>query len=167
MDGHFYGYGLFVFELRLREAQCVLGSTREKTWFKGRSRTDVCVFGYGLLWGWKTVSGNCERSTWVYTVDGEDIRSSGLVNGGLMMYTPRYRCGVQVDRQPDDGLSRRVFGSFLTARIGVSVGRLPKEVLLEEFYRSERSETAQVGRLRVFEELLAVFNCIVLTFGEQ
>jgi hypothetical protein len=31
-------------------------------------------------------------------VDGEDIRSSGLVNGGLMMYTPRCRCGVQVDR---------------------------------------------------------------------
>jgi hypothetical protein len=29
-----------------------------------------------------------------------------------------------------------VFGSFLTARIGVSVGRLPQEVLLEEFYRS-------------------------------
>jgi hypothetical protein len=32
-------------------------------------------------------------------VDGEDIQSSGLVNGGLMMdYTPGYRCGVQVDR---------------------------------------------------------------------
>jgi hypothetical protein len=30
--------------------------------------------------------------------DGEDIRSSGLVNGELMMYTPRCRCGVQVDR---------------------------------------------------------------------
>jgi hypothetical protein len=70
-------------------------------------------------------------------VDGEDIRSSGLVNGRLMMdYTPRCRCGVQVDRQPNDGLSR-VFGSFLTARIGVSVGRLPQEVLSEELYRSE------------------------------
>jgi hypothetical protein len=57
-----------------------------------------------------------------------------------------------------------VFGSFLTARIGVSVGRLPQEVLLEEFYMSECSETVQVGRLRVFEELLAVFNCSVLTF---
>jgi hypothetical protein len=33
-------------------------------------------------------------------------------------------------------LSGRVFGSFLTARMGVSVGRLPQEVLLEEFYRS-------------------------------
>jgi hypothetical protein len=57
-----------------------------------------------------------------------------------------------------------VFGSFLTARMGVSVGRFPQEVLLEEFYRSERSETMRVGRLRVFEELLAVFNCSVLTF---
>jgi hypothetical protein len=57
-----------------------------------------------------------------------------------------------------------VFGSFLAARMGVSVGRLPLEVLLEEFYRSERSETVRVGRLRVFEEFLTVFNCSVLTF---
>jgi hypothetical protein len=55
-----------------------------------------------------------------------------------------------------------VFGSFLTARMGVSVGRLPQEVLLEEFYRSECFETVRVGRVRVFEELLAVFNCSVL-----
>jgi hypothetical protein len=41
------------------------------------------------------------------------------------------------------------------------------EVLLEEFYRSECSETVRVGRVRVFEELLAVFNCSVLTFGVQ
>jgi hypothetical protein len=60
-----------------------------------------------------------------------------------------------------------VFGSFLTARMGVSVGRLPQEVLLEESYRNECSETVWVGRLRVFEELLAVFNCSVLTFGVQ
>jgi hypothetical protein len=60
-----------------------------------------------------------------------------------------------------------VFGSFLTVRMGVSVGRLPQEVLLEEFYKSECSETVQVGRVRVFEELLAVFNCSVLTFGVQ
>jgi hypothetical protein len=46
----------------------------------------------------------------------------------------------------------------MTARMGVSVGRLPQEVLLEEFFRSECSETVQVG------ELLAVFNCSVLTF---
>jgi hypothetical protein len=49
----------------------------------------------------------------------------------------------------------------------VSVGRLPKEVLMEEFYRSERSETVRVGRLRVFKELLTVLNCSVLTFGVQ
>jgi hypothetical protein len=54
-----------------------------------------------------------------------------------------------------------------TARMGVSVGRLPQEVLLEEFYRSECSETVQVARVRVFEVLLAVFNCSVLTFGVQ
>jgi hypothetical protein len=55
----------------------------------------------------------------------------------------------------------------MTARMGVSVGRLPQEVLLEEFYMSWCSETGQVGRVRVFEELLAVFNCSVLTFGVQ
>jgi hypothetical protein len=37
-------------------------------------------------------------STRVYTADDEDIRSPGLVDGGLMMYTPTCRCGVQVDR---------------------------------------------------------------------
>jgi hypothetical protein len=51
--------------------------------------------------------------------------------------------------------------------MGVSVGRLPQEVLLEEFVRSECSETVQVGRLRVFEELLAVFNCSHWLFGVQ
>jgi hypothetical protein len=60
-----------------------------------------------------------------------------------------------------------VFGSFLTARMGVSVGRLPQEVLLEEFYRSGCSEAVRVGRVRVFEELPTVFNCSVLTFGVQ
>jgi hypothetical protein len=49
--------------------------------------------------------------------------------------------------------------------MGVSVGRLPQEVLLEEFYRSECSESVRVGR--VFEELPTVFNCSVLTFGVQ
>jgi hypothetical protein len=101
-------------------------------------------------------------------VDGEDFRSSGLVNGRLTMdYTPRCRCGVQASRKPDDGLSRRLFGSFMAARMGVSVARLPQEVLLEEFYRSECSETVQVGRVRVFRELPTVFNCSVLTFGVQ
>jgi hypothetical protein len=49
----------------------------------------------------------------------------------------------------------------------VSVGRLPQEVVLEEFYRNECSEAMRVGRVRVFEELLAMFNCSVLTFGVQ
>jgi hypothetical protein len=41
----------------------------------GNRLVQMCV------WGWKTefVSGNCERSTWVYTVDGEYSRTSGLV----------------------------------------------------------------------------------------
>jgi hypothetical protein len=60
-----------------------------------------------------------------------------------------------------------VFGSFMTARMGVSVGRLPQEVLLEEFYRSDCSETVQVGCVRMFEEFLTVFNCSVLTFRVQ
>jgi hypothetical protein len=60
-----------------------------------------------------------------------------------------------------------VFRSLLTARMEVSVGRLPQEVLLEEFYRSWCSETVRVGRVCVFQELLAVFNCSVLTFGVQ
>jgi hypothetical protein len=55
----------------------------------------------------------------------------------------------------------------MTVRMEVSVGRLPQEALLEEFYRSECSETVRVGRLRVLEELLTVFNCSVLTFGVQ
>jgi hypothetical protein len=55
----------------------------------------------------------------------------------------------------------------MTARMGVSVGRLPQEVLLEELYRSECSETVRVGCVRAFEEFLTVFNCSVLTFGVQ
>jgi hypothetical protein len=57
--------------------------------------------------------------------------------------------------------------AFLTVRMEVSVGRLPQEALLEEFYRIECSKTVRVGRVRVFQELLAVFNCSVLTFGVQ
>jgi hypothetical protein len=52
----------------------------------------------------------------------------------------------------------------MTAGMGVSVGRLPQEVLLKEFCRSESSGTVWVGRVRVFEEFLTVFNCSVLTF---
>jgi hypothetical protein len=60
-----------------------------------------------------------------------------------------------------------VFGSFLTARMGVSVERLPQEVLLEEIYRNECSGTIQDGRVRVFQEFPTVFNCSALTFGVQ
>jgi hypothetical protein len=60
-----------------------------------------------------------------------------------------------------------VFESLLSAKMGASVGRLPQEVLLEEFYRSERSETVRVGRARVLGELPTVFNCSVSTFGVQ
>jgi hypothetical protein len=52
----------------------------------------------------------------------------------------------------------------MTARMGVSVGRSPQEVLLEESYRNECSGTIQVRRVRVFKEFLTVFNCSVLTF---
>jgi hypothetical protein len=51
--------------------------------------------------------------------------------------------------------------------MGASVGRLPQEVLLEKFYRSWCSETVRVGRVRVFEEFLTVFDCSELTFGVQ
>jgi hypothetical protein len=52
----------------------------------------------------------------------------------------------------------------MTAKMGESVGRLPQDVLLEEFCTTECSGTVRVGRVCVFEELLAVFNCSVLTF---
>jgi hypothetical protein len=60
------------------DIQCGLEFTRVQTW--------LCV-GLWTPFSWKTkfVSGNCERSTWVYTVDSEDIWSSGLVNGRLIM----------------------------------------------------------------------------------
>jgi hypothetical protein len=55
----------------------------------------------------------------------------------------------------------------MTARMGVSVGRLTQDVLLEEFYRNECAGTVRVGRVRVFGELPTVFNCSVFTFGVQ
>jgi hypothetical protein len=133
-------------------------------WFEDRSSTDVLLCRAMDSFWLEDLSSYRENARVArefirWTVD---IRSSGLVNGRLMMdYTPRCRSGVQVDRYPDDGLSRRVFGDFLTARMGMSVGRLPQKVLLEEFYRSECSETVRVGRVRVFGELLAVFNCAI------
>jgi hypothetical protein len=53
-----------------------------------------------------------------------------------------------------------VFGSFLTARIGV------------EFWNAKGKDATSVVRegvevVRVFEEFPTVFNCSVLTFGVQ
>jgi hypothetical protein len=54
-----------------------LGQLCERAW---RARNSVV---------WESFEGSCVgetvRSTWVYKVDGEDIRSSGLVNGRLKM----------------------------------------------------------------------------------
>jgi hypothetical protein len=83
------------------------------------------------------------------------------------MCTPGCHCGVQVDRWPDDGFSRCVFGGFVTAGMGVSVGGLQQEALLEDFYRSECSGTIQARRVHVFQDLLTVFNSSILTFGVQ
>jgi hypothetical protein len=65
--------------------------------------------------------------------------------------------------------SPQVRRKVLTARMGVSVGSSPQEVWLEEFYRSESSETVRVGRIRVFEEFRTVFKCSVSywLFGVQ
>jgi hypothetical protein len=56
-----------------------------------RVQTCVCIW-LRTPFGWKTkfVSGNCEWSTWVYTVDGEASRSSGLVqiSDGLCAEVP-------------------------------------------------------------------------------
>jgi hypothetical protein len=98
-------------------------------------------------------------------VDGEDSRSSGLVQVSDGLYAEVLLWGASGPIARQWIVPTCVFGDFLTARMGVSVGRLTQEVLLEEFYRSECSETVRVGRVRVFEELLAVFNCSVLTFG--
>jgi hypothetical protein len=88
-------------------------------------------------------------------VGGEDIRSSGLeqASDGLYAEMPLWCASEPIARR-----------WIVPTRMGVSAERLPQEVLLEEFYRSECAETVRVGRLRVFEELLAVFNCNVLTF---
>jgi hypothetical protein len=64
----------------------------ESDWFVEQcmlefTRVRMCIW----LWtpfGWKIkfVSGNCERSTWVYTADGEDIQSSGLEQASDGLY---------------------------------------------------------------------------------
>jgi hypothetical protein len=64
--------------------------------------TCLCV-GLRTPFGWKTefVSGNCERSSWVYTVDGEDIRSSRLVqvNDGLYAEVPLWCASGPIARR--------------------------------------------------------------------
>jgi hypothetical protein len=53
----------------------------------------VCVWLRTAV-SWKTefVSENCERSTWVYTVDGEDSRSSRLVQVSDGLYAEVLLC---------------------------------------------------------------------------
>jgi hypothetical protein len=75
-------------------------------------------------------------------VDDEDIRSSGLVQvNDVYAEVPLWCASGPIARR---WIGSFVFGSFLTARMGVSDGRLPQEVLLEEFYRSWCSETVRV-----------------------
>jgi hypothetical protein len=110
-----------------------------------RSGADVCIW-LRTPFGWKTwvrIGKLRERSTRVNTVDDEDIRSSELVQAsdGLYAEVPLWCASGPIARR---WIARRVFRSFLTARMGVSVGRLPQEVLLEESYRNGCSGTIQV-----------------------
>jgi hypothetical protein len=47
----------------------------------------VCLATDSFCWKTEFVSWNCERSTWVYTVDGEDSWSSGLVQVSDGLYS--------------------------------------------------------------------------------
>jgi hypothetical protein len=82
-------------------------------------------------------------------VDDEDIRSSGLVqvNDGLYAEVPLWSASGPIAR-------RWIVPTCVWKLSDCKNG-------------SECSETVRVGRVRVFEELLAVFNCSVLTFGVQ
>jgi hypothetical protein len=97
-------------------------------------------------------------------VDGEDIRSSGLVNDGLYAEVPLWCASGPIARR---WIVPTCVWKLSDCKNGSECWRLPQEVLLEEFYRSWCSGTVRVGRVRVFGELLAVFNCSVLTFGVQ
>jgi hypothetical protein len=104
MDGRFYGYGIGSLRTSTDiDSECVLESTRVKTWFENRSSTDVLVYRAMDSFGWKLkfVSGNSERSTWVYTVDGEDIRSSGLeqASDGLHAEVPLWCASGPIARR--------------------------------------------------------------------
>jgi hypothetical protein len=76
-------------------------------------------------------------------VDGEDIRSSGLVNGEVPLWSA------------SGPIARRWIVPMCVWKLSDCKNG------------SECSGTVQVGRVRVFEEFLTVFNCSVLTFGVQ
>jgi hypothetical protein len=98
-------------------------------------------------------------------VDDEDIRSSGLVQvNDAYAEVPLWSASGPIARR---WIVPTCVWKLHDCRVGVSVGRLSQDVLLEEFYRNECSETVRVGRVRVSEELLTVFNRSVLTFGVQ
>jgi hypothetical protein len=90
-------------------------------------------------------------------VDDEDSRSSGLVqvSDGLYAEVPLWCASGPIAQR---WIVPTCVWELSDCKEGVSVGRLPQQVLLEEFYRSECSETVQVERVRVFEEFLTVFN---------
>jgi hypothetical protein len=96
-------------------------------------------------------------------VDDEDIRSSGLVQvNDVYAEVPLWSASGPIGRR---WIVLTCVWKLHDCRVGVGVGRLPQDVLLEDFYWSECSETVRVGRVRVFQELPTVFNCSVLTFG--
>jgi hypothetical protein len=90
------------------------------------------------------VSGNCERSTRVYTVDDEDIRSSGLVqvSDGLYAEVPLWCASGPIARRWI--VPTCVWKLSDCKNWELSDGRSPKGVLSEEFYRNECSETVRV-----------------------
>jgi hypothetical protein len=89
-------------------------------------------------------------------VDDEDSRSSGLVqvSDGLYAEVPLCASGPIAGRW----IVPTCVWKLSDCKEGVSVGRLPQQVLLEEFYRSECSEIVQVERVWAFEEFLTVFK---------
>jgi hypothetical protein len=83
----------------------------------------------------------------VNTVDDEDIRSSGLVQvNDVYAEVPLWCASGLIARR---WIVPTCVWKLSDCKNG-SVGRLPQEVLLEEFYRSECSESMRVGCLRVF-----------------
>jgi hypothetical protein len=94
VDRRFHGYGIVVFGILRIYSVCV-----------GIPRVQTCIW-LRTPFGWKTkfVSGNCERSTRVNTVDGEDIRSSGLeqVSDGLYAEVPLWCASGPIARRRID-----------------------------------------------------------------